>query len=535
MKKYISLVLLASFLVVTSCDSDFEELNTDPNRAGADVFDPNLILPTASFGYGNMMTGYTGAILFQSMWIQAMASTSTGGANYYSNADKYVISGSTNSYIQNVWNTGYSTASRIQQMQKLAETKGMTNLVAVAGIFKVATVAFIADIYGDVPYSEALKADEGITQPSYDSQSDAYLAMMNDLESSLNSLSAAGDPISNDVIYKGDVAKWRKFGYSIMLKMAMRLVKKDPATAQAWVQKAVAGGVFSSAADDALIPGDEGNGYSNSSANSLNVPDDIYEVRWSKVMIDYLKAMDDPRLSLVAEVPAPGLSANRNGAPGNNDPAVQIGLPNGYDLRGGDFDISNHPDFPGGTVSADPEDAIAPIGAYSRPTSIYRDRNAPIFALTYAEVELLLAEASLRGWASGSAADHYRNGVMAAFTSMSKFGGGSVADADATAYMSANPLDESSMDASMKMINEQIWATTSLFANFVEAWNNWKRSGYPELTPINFPSNFSNGQIPRRQPYPNGESALNTDALNSAVSRMGGDDWTTRTWWDGGN
>lgn len=124
---------------------------------------------------------------------------------------------------------------------------------------------------------------------------------------------------------------------------------------------------------------------------------------------------------------------------------------------------------------------------------------------------------------------------MGAFTSMGKFGGQTVSPEEATAYLNANPLNLSSMNASMKMINEQIWATTSLFANFVEAWNNWKRSGYPELTPVNFPSNFSSGQIPRRQPFPNGETSLNTDALNSAVARMGGDDWITKMWWDGGN
>lgn len=533
MKKIISLFLLSSFIIISSCDERFAELNTDPNRAGANVFDPNLILPVASFSYGNMMTGYTGAILFQSMWIQAMASTSTGGANYYSNADKYVISGSTNSYITGVWNEGFAQASRLNQMRKLAEAKGLTNLYAVGGIFKVATLSFISDVYGDAPYSEALQAEEGISQPKYDNQSEAYLAMLNDLEASINLINLSGDPIRNDVVYGGDLTKWRKFGYSVMLKLAMRLVKKDPSTAQAWVQKAVTGGVFASTNDEMLVPADQANGYANSSANALNVPDDIYEVRWSNIMIDFLKSTNDPRLGIVAEVPPPGLAANRNGlVVGNNDPAVQIGLPNGYDLRGGEFDISNHPDFPGATGSGGD---VAVIGAYSRPTAIYRNRNAPIFVLTYAEVQLLLAEAALRGYTSGSPAVFYQNGVLAALASIGKFGGGTVPINDAVAYANANPLDQSSQEASLKMINEQIWATTSLFANFVESWNNWKRSGYPELTPINFPGNFASGQIPRRQVYPNGETSLNPESLNNAVARMGGDTWITRTWWDGGN
>ncbi|MCH6199927.1 SusD/RagB family nutrient-binding outer membrane lipoprotein [Aquiflexum sp. LQ15W] len=533
MKKYISLFLLSSFLIVTSCDDRFEELNTDPNRPGASVFDPNLLLPTISYQHGNLLTGYSGPILFQSMWIQALASTSTGGANYYSNADKYVISSSTPSYIEGNWNNGFQLGSRVNQLQVLAQEKGLTNLNAVGEIMKVSALSVVSDTYGDIPYSEALKAQEGISQPKYDNQAEVYNKMLTDLEAALISISPSGDPIRNDVMYRGDIAKWRRFGYSLMLKLGLRLTNANPSAGQSWINKAVAGGVFTSPDDDALVPSDEANGYSNTSANALNVPDDIYEVRWSKVMIDYLKATNDPRLSIVAEVPPPGLAANRNGlVVGNNDPAVQIGLPNGFDLRGGQFDITGHPDFPGGTGSgAD----VAIIGAYSRPTAIYRRRNAPVFILTYSEVQLLLADAAVRGFTSGSPADFYRNGVAAAFTSIGKFGGETVSNADAVSYLNANPLDLSATNASLKMINEQIWATTSLFVNFLEAWNNWKRTGFPVLTPVNFPGNFGSGQIPRRQPYPAGESTTNLESMNSAISRMGGDNWITRTWWDGGN
>lgn len=533
MKKYISLTLLTVFFAVTSCDDDFEEINTDPNRADGQLFDPNLILPIASYEYGNMMTGYTGAILFQSMWTQSMASTSTGGANYYSNADKYVGSVNTNSYIANAWNSGYTGASRVFQLQSLATEKGLTNLNAVGGIMKVMFTAFLSDVYGDVPYSEALQAETGFTQPKYDSQEEAYEAMLLDLEASIIALSATGDPIRNDVLYGGDVEKWKKLGYSIMLRMAMRLVNVDPSSAQTYVQKAVAGGVFSSVDDEAILPSDEANGYSNTSANALNVADDIYEVRWSKRMIDYLKSRNDPRLSIISEVPPAGLSANRNGVVvGNNDPAVQIGLPNGYDLRGGDTDISKEPNFPGATGTGSD---IAVIGAYSRPTAIYRDRNAPVFVMTYSEVQLLLAEAALRGYVPGAASSYYQNGLTGAMTSIGKFGGEIISPSAIQAYVSSRPLDVSSTEASLKMINEQIWATTSIFANFVETWNNWRRSGYPELTPVNYTGNFSSGQIPRRQPFPASESSTNTESLQNAVARMGGDSWTTRVWWDGGN
>lgn len=531
MKKYISIFLTGIFLVVAGCDGDFEDINTNPNSAGANVFDPNLILPTVSYNYGNMMTGYSGAILFQSMWVQVMASTSTGGANYYSNADKYVATGSTNSYIQNVWNLGFSAASRVNQMQSLAEEKGFTNLSAVGEIWKVLTLSFVSDVYGDIPYSEALMAEEGITQPKYDAQSDAYMMMLSDLETALGSISESADPIRNDVLYGGDLDKWKKLGYSLMLRMAIRLVDADPATAQSYVQKAVSGGVFASPADEAVLVSDQNNGYANSSANALNVTDDVYEVRWSDKLIDFLKSSGDPRLSVVAEIPPAGLAANKDGVVvGNSDPSVQIGLPNGYDLKGGDKDISNAPNFPGGTGSGDD---LAPIGAYSRPTGIYRDRDAPVFILTYAEVQLLLADAAVRGFGvPGSASSYYGEGLKGAMTTIGKFGGGSVSSADAAAFAAANPLDVSSNESSLEMINTQIWATTGLLANFVESWNNWKRTGYPELTPVDYSGNFSGGQIPTRQLYPSSESTTNPEGLNNAISNMGGDTWTTKVWWD---
>ncbi|WP_057940012.1 SusD/RagB family nutrient-binding outer membrane lipoprotein [Algoriphagus resistens] len=533
MKKYISIFLTGVLLAVSSCDGDFDDINTDPNRANGDVFDPNLILPTVSYNYGNMMTGYTGAILFQSMWVQVMASTSTGGANYYSNADKYVASGSTNSYIQSVWNDGYSAASRVFQMQALAEEKGYANLIAVGEIWKVLTLSFVSDVYGDLPYSEALRAEEGITQPKYDSQAEAYMAMLSGLEGALSSINESGDQIKNDVLYGGDLTKWKKLGYSIMLRMAMRLVEVDPATAQTYVQKAIAGGVFTSTADEAVLASDQTNGYSNSSANALNVTDDVYEVRWSNKLIDFLKADNDPRLSVIAEIPLAGLAANKGTAAGNSDPSVQIGMPNGYDLKGGATDITKAPNYPGATGTGDD---VAPIGKYSRPTAIYRDRDAPVFILTYAEIQFLLADAATRGYSvPGSASAYYAAGLEGALVSIGKFGGATISPAAAAAYASANPLDTSNSSAALEMINTQIWATTGVFANFVESWNNWKRSGYPELNAINYTGNFSSGQIPRRQLYPTSESATNPQGLADAIANMGGDTWINNVWWDAGN
>jgi hypothetical protein len=155
--------------------------------------------------------------------------------------------------------------------------------------------------------------------------------------------------------------------------------------------------------------------------------------------------------------------------------------------------------------------------------------------LTYAETELLLAEAAARGWSvGGTALTHYANGVSAALQSLATLGAdGAISAATADAYALAHPLNITTLDASLKQINEQYWATTGAFFNYMEAWVNWKRSGYPVLTPVNYTGNFSGGVIPRRQPYPPVEASINGTNYTEAAGRItGGDTWSSRVWWD---
>jgi hypothetical protein len=109
-----------------------------------------------------------------------------------------------------------------------------------------------------------------------------------------------------------------------------------------------------------------------------------------------------------------------------------------------------------------------------------------------------------------------------------------IPEATIDAYVAANPLDVSSTAASLKMINEQFWATTGTLMNGTEAWSNWRRSGYPVLTPVVYAGNFSGGQVPRRQLYPTGEASLNGTNYNTGVAGLtpGSDSWSSRVWWD---
>jgi|SRR5579871_6213076 len=541
MKKLLIYISFVSAITLAGCTKNFDSLNTDPTRASASTFDPNLLLPTAELGYLSAIQGYAGPLLFQSMWVQTFADAEYPA--YYSNGDKYVASSNILTYEASTWNNAYGSASNAYEIQNLTATNdALSNLRGIALIVELMNFQVVTDTYGDCPYSQALQAKTGISLPVYDKQQDIYTSMLSRLDSVLGTLDATKAKPTNDIIYSGDVNQWKKFGYSLMLRMAMRLTKADAATAQKYAEKAYTGGTFASNADNAYITFDHADGYSNGNTSALQVPEDFSQVRWGKVLITLLKASADPRLGVIAEVPKQGSANNLNESlDGDHTVANQIGMPNGYDQNGGATDISTEPNYPG-TSPADPSisgDKAFVVGKYSRPTTaVYvRDLNTPGFIFTYAETELLLAEAAVRGWSVGpSASVHYANGLSAAIQSYGTFnaaGAISASVADAYAALPAVALDVSSTTNSLAQINTQYWITAGTLFDFSEAWSNWRRSGYPVLTPVNYTGNFTGGTIPRREQYPSTEATLNPANEKAAIANLsGGDLRTSKVWWD---
>ncbi|WPQ62610.1 SusD/RagB family nutrient-binding outer membrane lipoprotein [Chitinophaga sancti] len=530
MKKGLLCLGLASTLFATSCTRNFDDINSNPTAVSGSQYDPNYLLSRAQYSYAN--TGYS-QLLFQSMWVQLLSST----FNYYSNGDKYVASSGQIGYQDRIWNEDYQAASYAYEMDTLAQQKSLPNLSNIGKIMNVLIMQHITDCYGDIPYSEALKGKAGTFTPAYDSQESIYTSMLTELQTAISALDESGTKPTADLFYSGDIAKWKKFGYSLMLRTAMRLVKVNPTLAQTWAEKAVAGGVFTSIADDAVVICDNSGGFSNGTTNALMVQDDYREVKWSKTLIDYMRKMNDPRLEYIAEIAPNGLAANNNTAlAGSTDSSIQLGMPNGYDLNGGTTDITNRSDYPGATAAATSDDSPAPLGKYSRPTNaLYRNYSGPEFVLTYAETELLLAEAAARGWSvGGTAVSHYAAGVTASMQSLATFSSdATISTTVATLFIAANPLDVTSTTASIKQINEQLWVTEGTLMNFIEAWNNWRRSGYPVLTPVVYTGNFTGGTIPRRIPYQSTENSTNPSGYASGVSSLSnGDTYTSRIWWD---
>lgn len=525
--KALYIAALASVLI-TGCTDNFDAINTDPTKATAANWDPNYFLPNAQNSYINL--GY-GSMLYQAPAMQVLAST----FSYYGNGDKYVNTQNSTSYQGTLFNTTYSTGTVLNEMLSLTQGKDQySNLYNVGRIMQAMNILRGTDVYGDMPYTEAFKVKaSGIAQPKYDAQQSIYTAVLTDLDAAISALDASKAKITGDLYYGGDINKWKRFGYSLMLRSAMRLVKIDPATAKTWAEKAAAGGVFTSNADNAMEIADANNATSGI-YNVYQVADDFRELRFSKTFIDALKSAGDPRLSAIAEVPQAGLANNKTQTlVGDNTASKQLGLPNGYDLNGGTTDIRKATNYPGPTGTGDD---IAPLGNYSRPRiSVYLKKAGTLMVMTYAETEFLLAEAKVRGWnVSGTAADHYKNGVIAAITELAQLDASATVSTDvATAFAAAHPLDVSSTEASLNAINTQYWLETGSTFNFIETWMNWRRSGYPALVPVNYPGNVTNGQIPRRMIYLSSEILNNPTNYKDAVSRLtGGDLLTSRVWWD---
>lgn len=493
MKKSIYILLFT--LILGACDEGFEELNVNPTKP-VQVDVANKLTAAQLFTSSERYDNWRANLIYSSTMMQHFATT----AGYWS-GDKYTWNkGYASSLIDRYYGNAVKTVE--DMLVQLDEEGAPEEMKAITRILRVFIFHRLTDLYGDVPYSEAGKAViSGIFKPAYDRQSDIYADMLKELEESAAVLGPGTSAFgAADIMYQGDMDKWRKFANSMMLRLGLRLIKVDAAAAQSWATKAIAGGVMESNADIAFVPHTAGPEGINKNGNGEVFTADG-NMRMSDTFINFLQG--DPRL--------PILAARRSD--GSTDPADLIGLPNGLD--------SNTLMELTGEENTD---------NYAEPNrNIITGEDAPMFFQTYAEVEFMLAEAAVRwGLAGGNPEPHYNAGVRAAMKMLELYGPAAfIDDADIDAYLLANPFDPAN---ALEQINTQYWAAT--FLNEYESFANWRRTGFPTLVPVNYPGNETNGTIPRRLTYSEGEQSNNTENYNAAIAAQGPDVLTTRVWWD---
>lgn len=514
-------ILVFLGLFFTSCQ-DLAEYNENPEVSS--FADPNqqlnyvqMVMQGNLHEHWHMNLGMLGGIAqhYAGPWEMGAARAVWAGHEY-----TYV------DWWENAWNTTYKNI--VDLVERTTQNPEYVNVNSAARILKVLTFARLTDAFGDIPYFEAGKSYyTGNFDLPYDRQEDIYNDFFLELDAAVKAFDANQPAITIDGMYNGDIEQWQKFGNSLRLRLAMRLVKVDLAKAEQEARAAIGapGGVFTSNADIAMIQhmsfADDEDLRNNPSSAVLN-RSGFSDFGICATLSDELESTNDPRLHVLFA----GYAGNDKSNPNIIDVIGYNGLvPASYAW-----------DAPAITGTDGVERGFYD-GGYLLTHGQLVDKDDPSLLLTYAEVEFYLAEAAERWGIGGSAADHYNAGVEAAMQQLTVYGLESeITDTQIEDYLTENPYSSAASDT---LINTQLWI--QYFLNGHEAFGNWRRSDIPALeTPpaVDWEAQLYYG-IPRRLPYPDEELDRNLENITEAIERLEANGATAatrhmdgRVWWD---
>ncbi len=499
--------VLASLILFYSCTEDFTELNTNPNNP-TDVPAVNILVHAIATGINREVGSGWLTHTYLGPWSQIMAKIQ------YIDEGRYIYRPTSINYF---WNGSYNSELKdLQIVEDKAKDKGFTALEAAARIMKAYFFHRHTDIFGDVPYSEALKGDtDGILSPKYDSQQSIYSDLISELKACDAMLAGADAGVlpDGDVVYYGDVDGWRKFANSLLLRMYMRMSGADPATAQAGIEEVYAAGNYiQSNADNATLDIDGEKPYRNGLMETLETRTDQGS---SRTMIDILLERNDPRIHIYAQDIDDDYGKGQYDGPDD----VYVGQING--------DLGSGPD----------QSTISLLGV-----PIAYDADRPYQLLTYAEVCFIFAEAAHKGWNVGDAQTWYEDGITASMEQWSALALASpmagyapdeaeITQAEITAYLAE---DEVAWDASKgeELILTQRWI--AVMPHGAQAFALVRRTGYPAvIESYELPATAYPGLgVPLRWPYPTDEENLNAANLAPAKAGIHDNMYGKPVWWD---
>jgi len=531
-KNIIFLMTLILGLFIYSCE-DLDEMNINPNGVDPKVADLNLLMSTIETNVGQTVFGLGFGDIAGVMQHTQYDGWSSGHNDY-----DWDNSGHN-------WAGYYSIIRNDADYYNKAIEGKYDFHKGVALVMKAYTFGLIADLWGDAPYEDALKAekDPEYFKPKYDAQKSIYEWILADLDTANALLSGSkyeNVVPSQDVIYGGDASKWRKFANSLALRYYMRLQAKLPDFAQAGIKKIVNDPanypLILLAEDDANIAFIGSSPYDSWPTNTkfdIDPAGNYMRTKMCSTLVDTLQSLNDPRLGVWAnkiEIRlelVPGEDIDK--VVGDSVRYISQDVVNEYEEHWGvslDFD----PDY----VGIPPSTFAAPVynlnpnleqGVYnphcSQLNDIYKETAGPLLLMrlmSAAEVNFILAEAAYRGWASG-AKTYFENGIK---QSMVAWGVDDKFD-DYISGVSYNGLES---------IIQQKWIASWTAA--AESWFDYRRTGLPEL---------KTGEAAKRDALPlrfyynyKGEIALNPDNAKEAIDRLEptefiGDDPTNNSAW----
>ncbi|MCB9233314.1 MAG: SusD/RagB family nutrient-binding outer membrane lipoprotein [Bacteroidia bacterium] len=465
---------------INSCTRNFEDINLNPN-APTEV-QPSLLLRQVIYSYGEGMSyeGYVAGNLL---------------GQYFTEVDFNLFdrhSLTEPQYGGNPWPILYTNLRDNELILKSAQENQVYAVYeGPARILKAYMTAALTDIYGDVPYSEALQGQQGNVTPAYDAQEDIYTSaygILDNLDLGIGALLnySGAQKLEGDILFNGDLAAWITFANSLKIKYLMRIsgVKNVSAELQSIYDS---GDYLNSNSQNATY--DFTDGQPNNFRMATLRAGDFNLFVMSKTMEEILKMNNDPRMAVMYR-------------PIGNDSTgtVYAGLLNGQDASQTSITVAD----------------------YSLGGTIFRDHTGDLDAnfLTAWETHFLLAEAAARGYINGNAQTHYETGVQLAFDYWHTALPATYLTTDSAAYGSfgQDPIQQ---------IITQKWIANTI--NGYEGWIEYRRTGFPVLKPV--AASLNNGLIPVRMPYPTDEDVLNNINFLSATS-INGNSVNSRVWWD---
>ena len=527
--------LAAGILLVSSgCTKKYEQINTDKNSIATvtPAVIPFLFSHAEDIATVNQGNYQVAQNLFADQYAQYFACEAT-----YFGSDRLVIN---QNWVGANFNPYYTDV--LPQLQTIfANTDSASAEHAMAEVVWVLTFMKATDYWGPIPYFQA-----GSVEPSvpYDPQDKIYADFFSRLDQAiaiLTPLAGSNAYGSYDLIYQGDVTHWIKFANSLRLRLALRVSKVDPATAQSEAEKSVAAGVMTtSPGDDAFIERSSTGG----DINGLSTMSDWNEFRMSATMASVLKGYKDPRISQFflptanSKDPTFGTFANYQGLRNGLSVAQQTltqNLAAANSHQGQRWSSTNV--LVGGTV-------VGEASYTSTPQNV----------METAECYFLRAEGALYGWNMGDQAKNlYEAGItnsMAQWgitgTAVTNYIASTATPIPSGAYAGPNGQDtavsnvpiawSASPAMQIKQIMTQKWL--GLYPDGLEAWADWRRN--PAM-PLYAAVNSDNPLIPnpsiqhlRRIPFLTSEKSTNAAAVQAAIQLLSTktDNEITPLWWD---
>jgi hypothetical protein len=485
------IALVSALLLLSACTKKFEEFNIDPNQparvppAYLLTYAQERLVDRVYEGFDNARVGMTLA----QYWSQ----------NQYTEESRYQYRPETNNTTWDEFYTGINNLQEIIRINEANEATRNVNQIAVARIMKAWAFQYLTDTYGDIPYTEALKATENISSPKYTPQSEIYPDLLKELTEASAQI-VTNQPLGGgDLIYAGDMTRWKKFANSLIMRVAIRMSERMESASLRAIEQAYQSGAFTSNADNAAIKYTREQPNTNPLYVNVVVGNRI-DFSASDVLVNELQSRNDPRLPAYFE---PATAAS-----------TFVGRPFGQ--------------------NATNANAMAPRQV-SQLSRVVLSPDFEGMLMDYAEVNFILAEAAQRGAnVGGIAAAYYASGIRSSIqywdAQRQKVTPASSATTDAqiTAYIAANPYNPADYRQS---IGVQKWI--ALYMQGVQGWSEYRRLDFTNVLkmPIDRPL-IEIDRVPLRRVYPTNEQTLNRTNYEAAVGTQGTDNFVTRLWWD---